>query len=154
MAVIRNFESRILSLQDEETTKRVTITTAQSESLARLSRSFRQFVRAVGGEDGDRPSAEETNKAEDFEPWSLTSGADWALERESELARLEKENDELRRMIALHAGGVRSVDTSVGEPGRPISSHDSGLLASGNGTGQGNLQLNAAGSLGILQPSG
>lgn len=130
LAVIRDFESRILTLQDEETTKRVTLTTGQSESLARLSRSFRQFVRAVGGEELDRTSEQDANKAEDFEPWSASYGADWALERESELARLEKENDELKRMLALHIGVLRS----GGEPPKP-STLSSGLPQAGKASG-------------------
>lgn len=111
----------------------MTLTTGQSESLARLSRSFRQFVRAVGGEEPDRTSAEDANKAEDFEPWVPTDGADWALERESELARLERENEELKRMLGLHVGALRS----AGDPPKP-STPGSGLLKAGNLVGEAN----------------
>ena len=101
MAVIRDFESRILSLQDEDSTKRLIASTAQSESLARLSRSFRQFMRSVGGEDADRTSTNHSPKS-DFESWStVSSNAEWALERDCELARLEKENEELRKMLGV-----------------------------------------------------
>lgn len=126
MAVIRDFESRILSLQDEDSTKRLITSTAQSESLARLSRSFRQFMRSVGGEDADRPPTNDNPKS-DFESWSTaSSNAEWALERDCELARLERENEELRRMLGVEVRN--SVEgRNANEPPRhlaSIPSHD------------------------------
>ncbi|KIM89386.1 hypothetical protein PILCRDRAFT_813313 [Piloderma croceum F 1598] len=124
LAVIREFESRILSLQDEDSAKRLAASTAQSESLARLSRSFRQFMRSVGGEEVDRPSPDDSPKTEDFESWSVaSSSAELALERDCELARLEKENEELRRMLGMNMRDSRAQSSNANEP-PTVPSHD------------------------------
>lgn len=132
LTVIRDFESRILSLQDEDSTKRLIASTAQSESLARLSRSFRQFMRSVGGEDTDRPSPDDSPRTEDLESWSTaSSGAARALERDCELARLERENEELRRMAGLEAPDSRVEIKNAKEPPKPpttVPSHDNRTL--------------------------
>lgn len=39
--------------------------------------------------------------------------SDWALERESEIARLEKENEELRRLLGIDEGSVAAKGVSV-----------------------------------------
>lgn len=108
MKLIKDFESRILELQDDDTSKRLMATTAQSESLARLSRLVRQFMRIIGGEDTDcPPSSENGKRIEDFEPLTVPSSAELALERECELARLELENEELRRMLGAQVQDSR-----------------------------------------------
>lgn len=124
LAVIREFESRILSLQDEDSAKRLAASTAQSESLARLSRSFRQLMRTVGGEEADRPSSDDSPKTEDFESWSVASSAELALERDCELARLEKENEELRRMLGVDMRDSRAQSSNANEPPTTVPSHD------------------------------
>ena len=145
LTVIRDFESRILSLQDEDSAKRLTASTAQSESLARLSRSFRQFMRSIGGEG---PSSDDSPKTDDLESWSAaSSSAEWALERDCELARLEKENDELRRMISADVRDSRAQKSNASEPARPpttVPSHDNRTL------GGGLARAGSAGSYGTL----
>lgn len=135
LAIIREFESRILTLQDQDSTKRLIASTAQSESLARLSRSFRQFMRSVGGEDADRSSSDDNPKSEDLESWSAaSSSAEWALERDCELARLEKENEELRRMVGAEFGDSRTRVRNASEHTRPpttVPSHHNVTLGGG-----------------------
>ena len=65
----------------------------------RISHLLRQYLRSFQGEDTDlpRPPSVEENR----EPWTISTASDQALEREIELARLEKENEELRRMLGL-----------------------------------------------------
>jgi len=118
LSLIRSFESRILALQDEDSKARLAVSTGQSESLARLSRSFRQFIRASGGEDADRQPPEQP---EDFDAWSPNPDADWALEREIELARLERENMELRRMLGVEA---QNSYAEITRPPTTVPSHD------------------------------
>jgi hypothetical protein len=131
LSLIRDFESRILSLHDEDSTKRLIASTAQSESLARLSRTFRQFIRSVGGEDLDRIQPNGTNAPEDLEPWSPGSSSDWSLERDCELSRLERENEELRRMLGAEIREPRVESNTARELRRPsttISGHDNRTL--------------------------
>jgi hypothetical protein len=89
------------------------------ESLGRISHVLRQLLRAQGGEppEPSPPTSPEVDPlqpphVEDREPWTTlaarepwtapaVTGADHAMEREIELARLEKENEELRRMLGI-----------------------------------------------------
>jgi hypothetical protein len=136
LSLIRDFESRILSLQDEDSTKRLIATTTQSESLARLSRAFRQFMRSVAGEDSDRTLSSGANASEDFEPWSPSSSTDWSLERDCELSRLERENEELRRMLGVEVREPHVESNTARELTRPptaISGHDNRTLGAALG---------------------
>lgn len=133
LELIKDFESRMLELQDEDISKRLMDTSAQSESLARLSRLVRQFMRTIGGEDTDRPLPDENGKRiEDFDPLEAPSSAEWALERECELARLERENEELRRMLGAevqdsHAETKRDAGL-MHRPPTTVPSHDNRTL--------------------------
>jgi hypothetical protein len=134
LTLIRDFESRILSFQDEDSTKQLIASTSQSESLARLSRSFRQFMRSVGGEDADKNLPNGANQMEDFEAWSASSGTDWALERECELSRLERENEELRRMLGADVRDPPVEGNIARETARPLTTapgHDDRTAALG-----------------------
>jgi hypothetical protein len=66
---------------------------AFSASLSRLGQNLRKTMRALNGE--------ESPEGEDDGDLAGVIAADWALERESELARLERENAELRRMLGV-----------------------------------------------------
>ena len=91
-----------------------------SESLARLSHVLRQFLRSLGGEDPEQKSANE----EDREPWNATAAAQHALERECELARLEKENEELKQMLGVVGyDGRRPEPETTFDPARMVASH-------------------------------
>ncbi|EGN98410.1 hypothetical protein SERLA73DRAFT_183405 [Serpula lacrymans var. lacrymans S7.3] len=93
LALIRDYESKLLSREFEDATRDLGVSTSQSESLARLSTSLRQLMRSLNGEEA-RPIIEEAENSVEPVPED-----DFALERECELARLEKENQVLRRML-------------------------------------------------------
>jgi hypothetical protein len=88
LSLVRDYEAKLLVREEEAVTQDLATSTAVSQSLARLSHSLRHSLRSLGGEDADG----------DEEP---SEGAIWALEREAELARLEKENEMLRRMLGV-----------------------------------------------------
>lgn len=73
LTLIRDYESKLLAREEENAANELNASIAASESLARMSELLRQVLATT---DGD-------------------------LEREIEVARLEKENEELRRMIGL-----------------------------------------------------
>lgn len=98
LSLIREYESKLLSREEENATQDLTSSTAVSESLARISNFLRQFLRTLGGEDVEQQQ-EFAADEEDGDTWTETSAAHRALERECELARLEIENEELRRML-------------------------------------------------------
>ena len=97
LSLIRDYESKLLDREEENATQELDSSTALSESLARLSNVLRQYLRSLGGEEAERV----INSDEDREPWSSMAAAQYALERECELARLEKENEELRMMLDM-----------------------------------------------------
>jgi hypothetical protein len=67
---------------------------AFSSSVATLGKNLRKALRALDGED----TQENVDERDDM---SVLAASEWALDRECELARLEKENAELRRMLGL-----------------------------------------------------
>ncbi|KAF8073856.1 hypothetical protein FPV67DRAFT_1479566 [Lyophyllum atratum] len=100
LSLIREYETKLLARQEEYVSQDLAASTAVSESLVRVSHLLRQFLRSLGGEDADTPTTR-IDDEENREPWSSATMSDHALEREIELARLEKENEELRRMMGL-----------------------------------------------------
>jgi hypothetical protein len=97
LSLIREYESKLLAREEENTTHDLSTSSALSASLARLSHVLRQFLRSLGGEGQEQ----ERSSDEDREQWRDTVEAQHALERECELARLEKENEELRLMLDM-----------------------------------------------------
>lgn len=85
---IREYESRILERETESQAAQLGVQIAQSVSLTRVSVLLRDALRAFNGE------------GEDGDP----DAADLALERECELARLERENAMLRMLLGAPGG--------------------------------------------------
>jgi len=110
LSLIREYETKLLARQEENSAQDLLSSTAVSESLGRISHLLRQFLRSMGGEDVDPPTTR-VDDEEDREPWTAVLAADHALEREIELARLESENEELRRMMGLVATQPRRGDS-------------------------------------------
>ncbi|KAF9468605.1 hypothetical protein BDZ94DRAFT_1279690 [Collybia nuda] len=143
LSLIREYETKLLASQEEASVQDLTRTTAVSESIGRISHLLRQFLRSMGGEDAD-PSTTRVDDEEDREPWTSVFAAEHALEREIELARLEKENEELRRMMGLVSAQPRRNNwdsRSTFEPPRQDQHHISSITKLG-------------GSMGSLGPSG
>ncbi|KAF5382490.1 hypothetical protein D9615_002999 [Tricholomella constricta] len=106
LSLIREYETKLLARQEEYVAQDLATSTAISESLVRISHLLRQFLRSLGGEDADPPTTR-IDDEENREPWTSVAASDYALEKEIELARLEKENEELRRMMWLVAAQPR-----------------------------------------------
>ncbi|CAA7261380.1 unnamed protein product [Cyclocybe aegerita] len=100
LSLIREYEAKLLAREEENANKDLCATTAISNSLVRLSHLLRQVLRSQNGEDAESHTAEGDDE-EDREPWTAAAASDHALERDIELARLEKENEELRRLMGL-----------------------------------------------------
>ena len=67
---------------------------AFSSSISTLGKNLRKALRALDGEDSPESGEERDDMV-------TLAASEWALDRECELARLEKENAELRRMLGL-----------------------------------------------------
>ncbi|KAF9013436.1 hypothetical protein BDQ17DRAFT_1231254 [Cyathus striatus] len=122
LALIREYESKLLAREEEISAQDLLQSTTVSSALGRLSHLLRQLLRAEGGEDAELLEKTRADDDADREPWAVAAvAADQALEREIELSRLEKENEELRRMMGL-----------IPSPTRRASSDPRGPFGEGN----------------------
>lgn len=122
LALIREYEARLLAKESENLLCALSSTTAESISLGRLSATLRSLFRVLNGEDVPCPSSsspppETNNSPSDDFGFGQREDDDWGLERECELSRLERENAVLRRLLGLDVrepeystGGANSVD--------------------------------------------
>ena len=110
LTLTRHYEELLLSRETTLLSTELASTTNLSVSLSRISHLLRLALRANGGEivDDDAaadPSSPLYHQAEDEDAGGYyqegLSREDWALERECEIVRLEKENEELRRLLGL-----------------------------------------------------
>lgn len=122
LSLIREYETKLLTRQEEDAAHDLASSTAISAALGRISNLFRQFLRTLDGEDVDLLPTQ-VDDDEDRQPGNSVLAAEYALEREIELARLEKENEELRRMMGLVAAHPRRANsdprTTFEPPPRP-----------------------------------
>lgn len=102
--LIREYESALVAKETEVMTEDLNTNMAFSASLSRLGQNLRRTMRALNGEECP------PDGIDDESDMAAVAAADWALDRESELARLERENAELRRMLGI------DVSESTGEP--------------------------------------
>lgn len=99
MQITRYYEQLLAAKEDLYAKRRLTSETNQSETLAKVSNLLRKALRSSNGE---RVSEEEDGKTGEGRGYNAIAPAeDWALEREIELSRLEKENAELRLLLRL-----------------------------------------------------
>ncbi|KAG6903136.1 hypothetical protein C0995_004683 [Termitomyces sp. Mi166 len=102
LSLIREYETKLLARQDEYVAQDLASAVVFSQTLARISHLLRHFLRSLNGEDLDSPVIRQGSE-DNREPWTATAASQHALERETELTRLEIENEELRRMLGLVA---------------------------------------------------
>lgn len=109
LTLTRHYEGLILACDSQNQFNDLATETQTAISLQRLAQSLRALYRSLTGEDPD-PADEDTEDTEvDVQALIETVAEnappnfreDWALERESEIARLEKENEELRKMLGI-----------------------------------------------------
>ena len=131
LSIVKEHETRLLALEEENSRHELEHETKTSESISRLSHLLRQCMRLHSGEDpldstpqtmpaslSSDMSASSSHEGISSRPAPLSPrltareveehpGEDVALDRECELARLEKENEELRRMLGLLPAKMR-----------------------------------------------
>ncbi|KAG9015463.1 hypothetical protein FRB94_000068 [Tulasnella sp. JGI-2019a] len=142
LTLTRHYESLLLSRETSVLNQDLTTSTKLSASLSRLSSLIRKAIRANAGEDPEEtepfslpdnmidpvtgelvlPGSSQgssmipTRNSQDSDyPVSLGDGEDWAIERESEINRLEKENEELRKLLGIDAGSAVIIGASEEE---------------------------------------
>ncbi|KAG8957369.1 hypothetical protein FRC03_010212 [Tulasnella sp. 419] len=138
LTLTRHYESLLLARESSTLNQELAASTQISQSLSRLSYLIRQALRANGGEEPEPDPAEvlRTIDPETGEPipsentsskdlsdemgggYSADAGLerdDWALEREIEITRLEKENEELRKLLGIDATGAATIGATEEE---------------------------------------
>lgn len=98
----RHYETLLAARESTSANSELSNNVIVSTSLHRLSHSLKCLLRSLSGEDpdsfgdeDDRPLEELASLLED------DSREDWAVEREAEISRLEKENEELRKTLGI-----------------------------------------------------
>lgn len=106
-----------------------------STSIQRLSHFLRLLLRSLSGDDPDADDDDIDTATMNIDALLDAEGPDdWVLEREIEITRLTKENEELRRVLGIdsenaHAHGVRDEDLLdakfvIANARRPSSPHE------------------------------
>jgi len=85
LELIRKYEAALLAKEAEELTEDLDTNMAFSSSISTLGKNLRRALRALDGEDAPESGDERDDMA-------MLAASEWALDRECELARLEKEN--------------------------------------------------------------
>ena len=94
LELIRKYEASLLAKEAEQLLEDLDTNMAFSSSVSMLGKNLRKAMRALDGED----TQESGDERDDM---NVLAASEWALDRECELARLERENAELRRMLGL-----------------------------------------------------
>ncbi|KAF9245731.1 hypothetical protein BU15DRAFT_40898 [Melanogaster broomeanus] len=110
LTLTRHYEGLLLACDTQHQFDDLATETQTAISLQRLAQNLRALYRSMTGEDSGS-SEENLDDDTPFDVQSLIDALDndatlhfredWALERESEIARLEKENEELRKVLGI-----------------------------------------------------
>lgn len=150
-----------MARESQSLTNDLALTTNTSQALHRLSKNLRALLRNMAGEpdDQDLPSnsqpedaeSENTNIEPDFKALIqalnldvLDERDDWALERECEIARLEEENEELRRQLgidesSLEENGIKVDKEAAAQYGSHLIFGNRKRSGSGTGSASGSV---------------
>lgn len=130
-ATLRRHYEHLLVLQNQSQSPPGSslINVQTAASLQRLSHLLQTLERSLDGEHGERSEGQEDDQREgDREE---EDREDWAVDREIEIARLEKENEELRKRLGIDTENTRKQgwDDKELEEHRPIISSLKASLA-------------------------
>lgn len=107
LTLTRHYEALLLSRETSAMNSELTANSNISASLQRLSQNLRLLMRSVEGESSENVE-DEVESSTDDRRFMEDGREDWALEREIEIERLEKENAELRKLLGVDAETAHS----------------------------------------------
>ena len=163
LRITRHYEALLIAREAQSLTTDLTAASNNSQSLRRLCTNFRNLLKSMAGED---PQQLLQLPDDPFDNVSLECGfeeiiqklkdegtavyigedvrEDWALEREVEISRLEKENEELRRMLGIdpHSMEAKGVILDQAEVAR-IGSPRLGKMRRRSGSNSGSFGSNS-----------
>ncbi|KIP11728.1 hypothetical protein PHLGIDRAFT_124628 [Phlebiopsis gigantea 11061_1 CR5-6] len=104
LTLTKHYEQLLLSRESASMQADLTSNVNVSSSLQRLSENLHALLHSMAGEEPNADGHPLTvSESQGLLDRLLDSREDWALEREAEIARLERENDELRRLLGTDA---------------------------------------------------
>lgn len=153
LALIREYEARLLAKESENLLRVLSSTTAESISLGRISATLRSLLRVLNGEDVPSPTAqslpgETNNSSSDDVDFGQREDDDWALERECELSRLERENAVLRRLLGLDVREPEYLTRTGSGGAEPVDQQRASIPRHGDGTAAKKMLGGAPGTVG------
>jgi hypothetical protein len=150
MTLTRHYETLLLAPDSQSTSNDLLSSPNTTHGLQRLLKQLRALLQSLNGE--DLPSEEDDSEfnIETFKTalqtinndLDIQSQEDWAVGREAEIARLEKENEELRNLLKIDSSSLAEAGVEVdqrlllGSPRSPFSA--TARRRSGSGTGSEN----------------
>ncbi|KAG6874547.1 hypothetical protein C0992_007562 [Termitomyces sp. T32_za158] len=112
LTLTRHYETLLQARETHSMSSDLLSSTETSQVLSRLSHHLRNLLRSMAGEpqddDAHTTAADLLHALDTLDPDAPPT--DWALDRESEITRLEHENAQLRRLLAID-------ETSLAESG-------------------------------------
>lgn len=103
LTLTRHYETLLLTRDAGRINIDLSSNSNVNASLQRLTQHIRMLMRSINGEDIEYSSAGEGQTTPDGNCREGDIREDWTFEREEEIARLEKENEELRRILGIDA---------------------------------------------------
>lgn len=137
LTLTRHYETLLLARDSQNLSNDLTSSTNMSQSLHRLAHHLRGLLRTMAGEDPDDPKHQNIDPDYDGSGFGVVDvkeletllealderGAggyagvdergDWAMEREAEISRLERENEELRALLGIGEGSMAAQGVSA-----------------------------------------
>jgi hypothetical protein len=110
LEITRYYEELLSSKENAFLGRMLTAETDRSKALAKVSHLLRMAIRSANGEREDDGDEEVVCEGRGYNFGAPSE--DWSLEREIELERLEKENEELRLLLRLSQGTTNEEDES------------------------------------------
>ncbi|THG96946.1 hypothetical protein EW026_g4971 [Hermanssonia centrifuga] len=101
LTLTRHYENLLLARESSSMQEDLSNNTTIADSLQRLSESLHALLHSMAGEEPPNHQNEGVEEAERLLDSLLDNREDWATERESEIARLEQENEQLREMLGI-----------------------------------------------------
>ncbi|PSS29710.1 hypothetical protein PHLCEN_2v2858 [Hermanssonia centrifuga] len=102
LTLTRHYENLLLARESSSMQEDLSNNTTIADSLQRLSESLHALLHSMAGEEPPNHQNEGgIEEAERLLDSLLDNREDWATERESEIARLEQENEQLREMLGI-----------------------------------------------------
>ncbi|KAF4573386.1 hypothetical protein EYR36_007898 [Pleurotus pulmonarius] len=127
LTLTRHYEALIIARETQSMTSDLTSSANLARSFRRLSHHLRNLLRSMAGEPPDSdPLAEDPEYEGDVDMVPIEEleslvdsleqregGADWAIERECEIERLQMENEQLRKMLGIDEENMATNGVSV-----------------------------------------